>query len=166
MEVARDLFEEHGPDVEMDEVAHRSGVGVGTIYRHFPTKEALILAVLAGHVQRLVDAAKDRLGVMDPGAAFFEYLELLAREFLARGRLHQAVAQAGIAVPDTSKEREEFRTSLSKLLSRAQKAGAIRDDVTSAEVILLVRGALFPTEEVNERARRRMFDVVRRGLRP
>jgi AcrR family transcriptional regulator len=165
LEIARELFEERGSGVEMDDVADRAGVGVGTIYRHFPTKDALIQAVLASHVQRLADGARARLGARDAGGAFFGYLEILAREFVARGTLHEAAARAG-AVPDgSSPERDAFRASLAALLERAQRAGAIRSDVTADEVIFLVRGALFPGEGVSVRARRRMFGVVRDGLR-
>lgn len=166
MEVARTLFEEKGPTVEMDEVARAAGVGVGTIYRHFPTKEALIQGVLAEHIQRLVDAMRARADETDPGRAFFECLAFLADEFLARGSLHQAMARAGFA-PPAPEHRDAFRSALETLLSRAQAAGAVRGDVAASEVILLVRGALLPSEErpITVSARRRMFDVVCSGLR-
>jgi AcrR family transcriptional regulator len=165
LEIARELFEESGPSVEMDDIADRAGVGVGTVYRHFPTKDALIQAVLASHVQRLADAARGRLEAHDAGDAFFGYLELLACEFLARGTLHEAAARAGPAPDGSARERDEFRASLAALLERAQRAGAVRSDVTAHEVIILVRAALFPGEGVSARARRRMFGVVRDGLR-
>jgi AcrR family transcriptional regulator len=167
MSIARALFEQHGPSVEMDEIARQAGVGVGTIYRQFPTKEALMQAVLASHIERVTIAARELAAAPDAGKAFFDLLARIASEFLVKGSLHLAMARAGLTVPEPTEERAEFERALGALLVRAQKAGAVRRGVTAPEVIMLARGALFPSDahDIPTAMRRRMFEIVCNGLR-
>jgi AcrR family transcriptional regulator len=166
IEAARRLLEQKGPEVEMDEVAQAAGVGVGTLYRQFPNKQALIRGVLWSHVEPLAQAGHARAESKNPGKALFEHLEFLADELLARENVHAAVARAGLA--DSHAEQEEAMThSLRKLLQRAQRAGAVRRDLSAGELLLLIRTTLFPAggTPVPKRVRRRLFDVVVRGLK-
>ena len=123
-------------------------------------------AVLASHVQHIVAAAQDLVDERDAGRAFFGLLSILAKEFLVNGNLHVSMARAGL-VPEPTAERAEFERMLQGLLARAQRAKAVRRDVTAPDVIMLVRGALFPSdvENIPIEQRRRMFDVVCAGLR-
>jgi AcrR family transcriptional regulator len=165
--VARRLLEEQGPDVEMDEVAKHAGVGVASIYRQFPSKAALVRSVLANHIEPLIETARAKLGAADAGAAFFEHLAFLADELLAKGNVHLAMARAGSSRHPAAAQQHAFQASLQALLSRAQRAGAVRPDVKAEEVILLMRGALFPGDgqDITLVARRRMFEIVCNGLR-
>jgi AcrR family transcriptional regulator len=166
IEVARRLLEQKGPDVEMDEVAREAGVGVGTIYRQFPNKQALIQGVLWSHVQPLAEAGLARAESANPGKALFEHLEFLADELLAKENVHAAVARAGLADAHGTQE-AALTKSLRKLLKRAQQAGAVRSDLSAAELLLLIRTTLFPAggAPVPKRVRRRLFDVVVQGLK-
>ncbi len=67
---ARAVFSEHGRDAQMDDVARRAGVGVGTVYRHFPTKEALIEALMVAAFETIAEAAEAALEIEDPWEAF------------------------------------------------------------------------------------------------
>lgn len=167
IEVARRLFEEKGPDVEIDEVARQAGVGVGTIYRQFPNKHALIQGVLWSHVQPLAEAGYARADSPDPGKAFFEHLEFLADALLSKENVHLAVARAGLG-DAKEPQQDAVAESLRELLARAQRAGAVRRDVSATDLVLLLRGTLFPANwgAVPKRVRRKLFDVVVQGLVP
>ena len=167
MAVARRLFEEKGPDVEIDDVARAAGVGVGTIYRQFPNKQALIQGVLWSHVQPLADAGLARAEASDPGAAFYEHLAFLADAFLAKENVHLTLARSGLAGA-SGPQQDAMAKSLATLLSRAQAAGAVRPDIGPKDLVMLIRGTLFPAHggAIPKRTRRRLFDVVLRGLRP
>ncbi len=166
-EVARRLFEEKGPEVEIDEVARQAGVGVGTIYRQFPNKHALIQGVLWSHVQPLADAGYARANSLDPAKAFFEHLEFLADACLSKENVHLAVARAGLA-ESHGPQHDAMAESLRKLLARAKQAGAVRSDVSATDLVLLLRSTLFPANAgaVPKQVRRRLFDIVVRGLAP
>jgi len=81
LRAARDAFAESGYGVPLDEIATRAGVGPGTVYRHFPTKEALFEAVVTVRVQDLVADARARADASDPGGAFFGFLARITAEF-------------------------------------------------------------------------------------
>jgi AcrR family transcriptional regulator len=168
LEVARKLFEEKGPDVEIDEVARRAGVGVGTLYRQFPNKQALIQGVLFSHVEPLAAAGLAKADAADPGNAFFAHLEFLADAFLAKENVHLAIARAGLGEESHTPQQDAMARSLEALLARAQNAGAVRRDVSASELVLLIRSTLFPPQHasVPQAVRRRLFDVVVQGLKP
>lgn len=162
--VARKLFETEGTAVEMDEIARRAGVGVGTIYRHFPTKEALIRSVADGFVERLVEAARERINADDPGAAFFEYLAILAGELAAKRSLGHALSDAELTPARIAERRALFHESLGALLTRAQQTHAVRSDVTVADVVALIRAPIASGDR-DAATRRRLFEIVCDGLR-
>jgi AcrR family transcriptional regulator len=166
MEVAKRLFEEKGPAVDLREVAREAGVGVGTLYRQFPNKEALVQGVLWSHVEPLAEAGYARAKASDPGKALFDHLDFLAEQILARENVHLAMARAGLA--DVHRRQEDaVAESLRELLARAQEAGAVRKDVSAADLVMLLRSTLVPdSAAVPKKVRRRLFDVVVRGLRP
>ena len=95
LRAARDAFAESGYGVPLDEIAARAGVGPGTVYRHFPTKEALFEAVVTVRVQDLVDDARARADASDPGGAFFGFLARVAAESAAKRDLPDAISIAG-----------------------------------------------------------------------
>ncbi|MBV8462974.1 MAG: TetR/AcrR family transcriptional regulator, partial [Acidimicrobiales bacterium] len=95
---AEEVFAEGGVSVPVDDVARRAGVGVGTFYRHFPTKEALLVAVIGTRIERLRDRSACLLEADDPGAAFFEFAAHLSEEIAAKSDLAYALAEAGIDI--------------------------------------------------------------------
>src|ERR1700733_15507536 len=80
LEAAEAVFASEGISVPVDVIAEKAGVGVGTLYRHFPTKEKLFEAILIQRLEELVTDARARLGAEDPGSAFFGFLEHLVEE--------------------------------------------------------------------------------------
>src|SRR5919112_2327333 len=106
--VAYQTFAREGLSVPIDEIARRAGVGAGTVYRHFPTKEALFRAIVASRLQRLIDYGTPLLDADDPGAAFFAFLALLVEEGEKDQGLVEALAGVGFDIaavmPDAERD--------------------------------------------------------------
>lgn len=163
LRAARDAFAESGYDVPLDEIAARAGVGPGTVYRHFPAKEALFQAVVTARIEDLIGDARTRATAGDPGGAFFGFLARVAQEATAKRDLPDAIAIAGSL-------QDSLYAALDVLLRRAQEAGAVRADVGTRELILLFKGMVAsiqsgPAGAANEALRDRIFAVITDGLR-
>lgn len=162
---AREAFAESGFGVPLDVIAARAGVGPGTVYRHFPTKEALFEAVTVARVRELVALARAGAEAVDPGAALDALLGRIAEEALAKRDLPDAlggVGEAAVAVART-----ELYGALDALLARARAAGAVRDGIRAAELLALLKGLLHAVHEsADPDLPARMLAVVRDGLRP
>jgi AcrR family transcriptional regulator len=160
LRAARDAFAESGYDVPLDEIATRAGVGAGTVYRHFPSKEALFEAVTAARLEDLIADAQLRAATAEPGPAFFGFLHRLAGEAAAKRDLPDAIAVPG-ALQDA------MRASVAQLLGRAQDAGAVRPGVTAADLIVLVKGMLASLQQAPDPAlHNRIVAIISDGLRP
>ena len=160
LRAAREAFAESGYGVPLDEIAARAGVGPGTVYRHFPTKEALFEAVVTARVQDLVADARARADASDPGAAFFDFLARIAAESAAKRDLPDAISIAGSL-------RKDLNAALDVLLRRAQQAEAVRADVRTPDLIVLFKGLFASLADISDPARRDLvFAVLADGLRP
>jgi AcrR family transcriptional regulator len=160
LRAAREAFAESGYDVPLDEIAARAGVGAGTVYRHFPSKEALFEAVTRARVEDLIADAQQRAAAAEPGPAFFGFLLRLADEAAAKRDLPQA-----IAVPGTVQD--EMRSSLGLLLRNAQDAGAVRPGVTATDLVVLLKGMLVSLQQDPDPGLRdRIVAIITDGLRP
>lgn len=149
LEAAQEAFASVGLQVGLDEIARRAGVGAGTVYRHFPTKEALFDAVILDRAQRLVDRAEALAGSPDPGAAFFDLISGMHRESAAKRDLIDAVA--GIGVDITASLTEVNRglwAAVGTLLDRAQSAGTVRADVDITLIKVLLRAVFIANDGV------------------
>jgi AcrR family transcriptional regulator len=135
LRAARDAFATSGFGVPLDEIAARAGVGPGTVYRHFPTKEALFEAVITARIEDLIADARARVGSADPGAAFFGFLTRIGQEAAVKRDLSDAIAVPGAL-------QNELYAALDLLLRRAQQAGAVRADIAAPELIALLKGVL------------------------
>lgn len=160
---AREAFAASGYGVPLDEIAARAGVGPGTVYRHFPSKEALFEAVVAARVQDLTDDARRRAGDADAGQAFFGFLGRLADEAAAKRDMPDAIEVAGPL-------RQDMFEAVDGLLRRAQRAGAVRPDVDAGDLILLLKAMIRGVQEIPPGAagdgqRERLFAVLTDGLR-
>ncbi|MGH9116526.1 MAG: TetR/AcrR family transcriptional regulator [Acidimicrobiales bacterium] len=168
LEVAYEVFAAEGLGVPIDEIAQRAGVGAGTVYRHFPTKDSLFAAIVVNRVDRLVSQARTLAASGDPGQAFFDYLLLVAEEGAADMGLVEALAGTGFDIEAAAPMAEqELRDAIEGLLSRAQAAGAVREDIDVADVKTLIVGC-----QAMHRYRGaadmpdRLMEVVLEGLRP
>jgi AcrR family transcriptional regulator len=166
LEVAYDTFAAEGLSVPIDEIARRAGVGAGTVYRHFPTKEDLFRAVVEDRIQHIIDDGRALLSSGDPGEALFTFLRSMVLQWGATDRgLVDALAGVGIDIESAAPEVEEaFLVMLGDLLSAGQKAGAVRRDVDVPDVKAIVVG-LQAMQASNPAAAERLTEVVLDGLR-
>lgn len=169
LDAAAACFADAGDGVPIDEIARRAGVGVGTVCRHFATKQDLIDAVVEEMSASLVADARAALASNDPGSAFEMFVFQLA-ETQAR---HRALAEQMAANPElpvaAQAAKAELRTALGELVSRAQQAGAVRDDVSPADISLLFAGIAGVTTIAgasNKALRERYVALLLDGLRP
>lgn len=160
LRAAREVFAESGFAAPLDEIAARAGVGAGTVYRHFPTKEALFEAVATARVADLVADARRRATENDPAAAFFGFLARLGAEIEAKRDTSDAIAVLGPL-------RDAMQDALALLLTRAQQAGAVRQEVTTADLIAIVKGLLAAARDEADPGRSaRLLAILTNGLRP
>lgn len=129
LEAGRKAFAESGRDVQMDEIAQLAGVGVGTLYRHFPTKEDLVFAIVGEAVQTYVESTQHALTRADP----WEAIEWLVREKAANMARNRGLRDAMSViqfVDENPWHSPEARSGAEAVLARAREAGAIRADIT------------------------------------
>jgi AcrR family transcriptional regulator len=157
LDAATEVFAASGPDASIDEVARVAGVGHGTVFRRFPTKDDLMFAVIERHVEEMCALAEEALAAADPGEAFFDFVWRLAELNMSTPGLHRCVVHCGDK-PGAA----ELEKLADRIVSRAQRAGAVRRDVKAEDVRLLVRSALTNAPPGQWR---RYLDVVLAGLR-
>lgn len=138
LEVAYETFAAEGLAVPIDEIARRAGVGAGTVYRHFPTKEALFEAVIEDRVRGVVARARELMAA-DPGTALFEFMQELACAATADQGLLDAFEGYGVDVESAGRDAEgAFLGIVEELITAAQRAGTVRRDVGLAELKALM----------------------------
>jgi AcrR family transcriptional regulator len=162
----RELFAREGPEAQIDEIAAHAGVGIGTVYRHFPTKEALFHAVVKDRMQHLVDSGYALLESAVPGEALFAFLRSVVLQWGATDRgLAEALAGLGIDIEHAAPDAEDaFLAMFGALLRAAQEAGTARSDIGVREVKSILVGCQ-AMEAYNSALAERVIDVVVDGLR-
>ncbi|WP_369206920.1 TetR/AcrR family transcriptional regulator [Streptomyces sp. PU-14G] len=165
--VAREAFREEGADASLDDIAKRAGVGPGTLYRHFPSRDVLLAAVVRESIDALHARAEDMLTAEDPDAALLAWV-------------HAAVAHAGtyrgLAASMMSSMYEEgapLRSSCdrmheagARLMERAQRQGSARPDFDAADLFDMIAAVAWVTERSADGpgAATRLLPVVTKGL--
>lgn len=168
LQVARQAFAAEGLSVSLDEIARRAEVGPGTLYRHFPTKEALIEAVVHERLRSLVDQARLLASTDDPTTALFAILRRVVADAAAKADLVDALASAGIEVRTTvAATSAELRGEIGSLLARAQDSGTVRDDIGTAELMAVLSGVLLALRHPASKGAdpQRALAIVLDGLR-
>jgi AcrR family transcriptional regulator len=164
---ARKVFSEQGRDAQMDDVARAAGVGVGTVYRHFPTKEALIGALMVDAFESIADAAQAALEIEDPWDAFSGVLWHGARIMASDRALSEVFATlpAGQAGPGPTMGR--LLEATTELVRRGQAAGVLREDMLVDDIPMLMCGIGSATrkEHCCQEPWRRHLSIVLDGLR-
>lgn len=140
--VARDLVDEGAP-VQLNDVARRAGLGVGTVYRHFPTAEALLETVAAPCLEALAAHGEQALADEDPGRALAAFLTRTIEAQVTDASLPAVTAAPTDALPRTTELKLTLRTVGAQLLERARAAGAARTDLTPDDLVPLMCGVAY-----------------------
>jgi len=163
LEAARDVLAESGADASMEEIAARAGVGVGTVYRRFTSKDALIDELLRLALEQLVAAADRALGRAD-GDGLHGLLTAFGQSFADHARYASLLLER----PTDASFSRRITTAIEVLTARAIGAGAVASDVTSGDVhalIVAMRGLVQSAEESAPADWRRFLDIHLAGLR-
>jgi AcrR family transcriptional regulator len=164
---AREMFFDQGIEVPLDDIVKRAGVGPGTLYRHFPSRDVLIEAVYRSEIEDLAERARAIAKELPPGEALSEWL---------RRQMVFAVERSGLAAAlkaAIDEESETFqycklilRTAVAELVDVAKAAGAVRADVDAVDVMRLGHGIGASAKHADEEGKERLLSIVLAGLRP
>lgn len=169
VDAAAAAFAEQGMDVSIAAIAARAGLGKGTVFRHFPTKEHLIAAIFCAQLDDLADVGTALLDAPDPGAALLEFM-IAGVAMQARDRSFcQAATGIARADPTVRAASNHLAEVAETLTDRARRQGSVRGDVTGHDIVLLLGAAQQAAAPVGDAAPdlwRRYLAVIFDGLRP
>jgi len=166
---ARELFASGGVDAPVDEITRHAGVGMGTLYRHFPTKDDLVDAVLEEAFDAYVALAEEAVAAADASTAFTTFLERVLELHAGNRGLMQVIASSERGRERAQATRERVQPLVRRLVERAQSAGGLRADLTAEDVPVLFRalGRIIElTDEGPPDLWRRYLSLLLDGLRP
>jgi len=169
LEAASGAFVEHGADdVSLEEIARRAGVGIGTLYRHFPTRQALLEAVYTDQVESLSARAEELLRAESPGNALADWMRALMKFSSTKKSMTTALlATLGTDSELLSACSKQIKEAAESLLSRAQQAGAVRTDFDPKDLMRLVHAVNIATEKTTDPGQAdRMLALILDGMRP
>lgn len=165
---ARSAFAEHGTDASLEDVARRAGVGIGTLYRHFPNRQALLSAVFEDAVSDLLARSRELLTDPEPCTALVTWL----REIITHAGEYRGLARALMSVShdaDSALARcsNPMREAGAALLTRAQQSGALRTDVAIGDLLQLTNAIALAAEETPDDPdlADRLLTLTLRGLK-
>jgi AcrR family transcriptional regulator len=167
VDAARVVFAEQGREAQMDDVARRAGVGVGTVYRHFPTKETLIEALAIDRFERVIVVAKAALEREDPWQAFLDTLWACAEILAADRAFTEIIGELRGPMPFSPEMERDMNETFAELVRRAQASGELRPDMVVDDIPMFMCGIGAATRKSHRcpDAWRRHLAIVIDGLR-
>ncbi|WP_158839449.1 TetR/AcrR family transcriptional regulator [Saccharothrix deserti] len=167
LEVAVRAFTERGADVTLESIAKAAGVGIGTLYRHFPTREALIEAAYRNEVARVCDSAEELLAEFPPDKAMRQWMDRFFDYLATKDGMAEALRAVIASGADPFAESlDRISTAIGTLLHAGAEAGVLRSDVDPLDVGFSLGGVLLVTNGTGQRDRvGRMLDLLLDGLR-
>lgn len=169
LDAAQELFRERGLEVGVGEIAEKAGVGRGTLFRNFPTKEDLIAAIVVLRMRDVSERGIALRDAADPDEALFELLEHMAGEQQINRSLFEAIADAWLVNAEIRAGHVEVVGAVEGLLERAQAAGLVRRDVSAIDVLMLLKGvceAAYSLSQIEPDIIQRHLDLIRAALAP
>jgi AcrR family transcriptional regulator len=166
LETAKAAFAEKGPGASLDEIARTAGVGAGTLYRHFPTRDALIEAVYRNESEQLVAAASRLAGTHSPTGALREWLLLFVDYMATKHGMHEALNSiVGGTSELYSASTERMKRAIAELIDRAVASGDIRLDLDPLDLLRALAGvANMSAGSDGKQAAKRMVDILIAGM--
>ncbi|WP_024519104.1 TetR family transcriptional regulator [Bradyrhizobium sp. Tv2a-2] len=167
LETAKAAFAEKGPGASLDEIARTAGVGAGTLYRHFPTRDALMEAVYRNETEQLVAAATRLADTQSPTGALREWLLLFVDYIAAKHGMYEALNSiVGGTTELYSASTEQMKRAIAKLISRAVASGDVRLDIDPLDLLRALAGvASISAGPDGKQAAKRMVDILIAGIR-
>jgi AcrR family transcriptional regulator len=163
---ARSVFAHQGGGASMDAIAKEAGVGVGTLYRHFPKRIDVVEAVYREDVDELVDAAQTLVADLEPWPALVAWLEAFVRYASSKRRFLSELHEAFEKNPELRiASRERIEGAVSIVLSGGQAAGVVRNDIDGADLMQLL-GSMCMSATLTPEQSTRLLVMIEDGLRP
>jgi AcrR family transcriptional regulator len=169
LDAASAMFCDRGLDIGVGEIAERAGVGRGTLFRNFPSKEHLIAAVVVERMNESISRARAAVDSDDAGEALFDLIEASVGRSQTDRALFDALDDAWLANDEIRRVHAELFGVLDALVQGAQTSGAVRSDVSAVDVVMMIKGvceAASSFQHVNPDVSLRQLDLVRAALRP
>jgi AcrR family transcriptional regulator len=168
LDAATEMFCERGLDVGVAEIAEHAGVGRGTLFRNFPTKEHLIAAIVVERMNESITRGRELLDAPDPGEALFGLIDHAVGSQQTDRALFDAVADdVCLANDEIRAAHAELIGVLDALVLRAQEAGVVRTDVSAVDVLMMVKGVCEASrafQQVDPDVAMRQLDLVRAAI--
>jgi AcrR family transcriptional regulator len=168
LEVAKAAFTRHGADASLDEIAKQAGVGAGTLYRHFPTRDALIQSVYQCEVERLAAAESRFAAEMAPIDALRAWMLMLI-DYIAAKHIIAPALNSVVGGPSRLYEgsRSQIQGAIDNMVKRAKKTGAVRKDLDPSDLLRALIGVShMGSGSDRQQSARRLVDILIAGSRP
>ena len=165
IEAAKAGFAATGPEVSLEEIARRAGVGIGTLYRHFPTRETIVAAVYRHEVEQLAESAERLLASTTPGEALHQWL-LLCVDYLATKKVIVQALSASAVSEIYAASGAPITETITLLTQRARASGDIRSDADPDDLMRALIGFTYgASDPAWATSARRLIDILMDGLR-
>jgi AcrR family transcriptional regulator len=168
LEAAKEAFTRHGAATSLDDIAKQAGVGAGTLYRHFPTRDALIEAVYRSEVEKLAAASRGFIAAMSPVEALRAWL-LLFVDYIAAKHIIAPALNSVAGGPSRIYEgsRSLVQGAIDELVKRAKKSGDVRRDINASDLLRAVIGVSYVASGGDwQQSARRLVGILIAGSRP
>jgi AcrR family transcriptional regulator len=168
LEVAKGAFTLHGADASLDEIAKQAGVGAGTLYRHFPTRDALIEAVYRSEVEKLAAAGRKFAAAMPPIEALRGWM-LLFVDYIAAKHIIAPALNTIVGGPSRLYEgsRSLIQGAIDELVKRAKRSGDLRRDLDASDLLRALIGVSHVDSGADwQQSAKRLVDILIAGSRP
>ena len=167
IEAAKLAFSDTGPGVSLEEIARRAGVGIGTFYRHFPSRDAIVEAVYRREVEQLASAADHLLASLTPGEALRQWMRLFVDYIATKKVILAAASIVGDKAELYAASGARIATAIGALVERAATAGDIRADVEAKDLLRALMGFIYGAPaDAWQASALRLIDLLMDGLRP
>lgn len=167
LDAATEMFCERGLDVGVGEIAQQAGVGRGTLFRNFPSKDHLIAAIVVERMNESISRGRAALEAPDPGQALFDLIEQSVGRLQGDRALFDALDDTWLANEEIRQAHTELMGMLDTLVRRAQEAGAVRPDISAVDVLMMIKGvceAVTAFQHVNPDVALRQLDLIRAAI--
>jgi AcrR family transcriptional regulator len=167
LDAATQMFCERGLDVGVGEIAQQAGVGRGTLFRNFPSKEHLIAAIVVERMSESISRGRAALEEPDAGEALFALIEQSVGRSQTDRALFDAIGDTWLANDEIRQIHSELLSMLDALVRRAQEAGAVRSDISAVDVLMMIKGvceAVSSFQHVKPGVALRQLDLIRSAI--